>query len=114
MNERFENCKEIAYQDCVNMKFKRTDISDSVVFSKTGCEPFLLQKQISDTFYFDWDFETRKAELVRTDKKGINVLNRLPIANLEMLYVIHDFLTVNKKFREGYSDPWANFDQICP
>ena len=110
--DRFKNSKEINYQDAVDLEFKRQDITDSVIFRKTGYKGFLLQKQISKTLYFDWDFESRKVELIRTNKSGNNVLNRFPVYDISMLLYMNSFLTINRKFMEGYEDPWENFNQM--
>jgi len=57
----------IDYKDLLNDGFKREDCNDSVFFDQYGFKYFLFTKYLTENIYFDWDINTQKLNLVKTN-----------------------------------------------
>ena len=93
----FSNKKDtdIYYDDVMNLKFKRTDDSDSMFFNQHGFEWFIVEKKLNKRTYLDWDCLTGKVQLIRTDKEGW-IVGKINVKTLSQLKEIIIFYK-NKK-----------------
>jgi len=89
--------KKIKYCDVMALKFKTEVSPDSVYFDEFGYEYEIITKQLTKTIYIDWAKETQLAEMVRGCKKQKDVLNKMPIKDLDHLKQMINFFTKKKE-----------------
>lgn len=83
----------IAYQDCINLGFKRTDLHDPLFIDDYGFDWFSVEKRVTKQLYFDWDCNSRLVTLVRGGEKTVKAMIR--IYNIKHLQEMLSFFENN-------------------
>lgn len=89
--------EKIKYGDVMALKFKTEVSPDSVYFYEFGYDYEIITKQLTKTIYIDWAKETQLAEIIRGCKKQRDILNRMPIRDLDHLKHLINFFTEKKR-----------------
>jgi hypothetical protein len=88
--------EKIKYCDVMALEFNTEVSPDSVYFNEYGYDYEIITKQLTKTIYIDWAKETQLAEMIRSCKKQKDIINRMPIKNLDHMKELINFFTKNK------------------
>ena len=100
--------EEIDYIDIINLGFEVEVVSDTQYFKKYGYEYCIITKWlVKNKIYLDWTKDKRFCKMVRVDSK-MNILNEMPIKNLDQLKICINFFCEKKKENQEFID-YTNF-----
>ena len=89
--------EKIFYHEIINLGFNEEFVNDNVYFKRHGYNYAIINKYLTKKIYLEWEKETKLCRMVRIDNlKECNILNTMPIMNLQHLKIINDFFC-NKK-----------------
>lgn len=89
--------EEIFYHEIIKLGFNEEFANDGLYFRIHGYNYAIINKYLTKKIYLEWEKETKLCRMVRIDNsKECNILNTMPIMNLQHLKIINDFFC-NKK-----------------
>ena len=96
--------EKINYDKIMALGFTEDIQSDSVYEAKHGYTYCIINKQLTNKIYLDWEKETKLCKMVRLSKpKTGDIGAELPIKNLEHLKEMINFFSDEKKQTFDYS-----------
>lgn len=90
--------QKIKYSDIMALGFKEEKVpGDNVYFQEFGFPYCIIQKNLTNKIYLDWEKSNQLCEMVRIkDTKHYDIVKRMPIKNLEHLKEIVEFFSDKK------------------
>jgi hypothetical protein len=86
--------KKIRYKDVMDMGFSEEVDHDQVFIDEHGFDYTRITLDLTKKIYMSWEKETQLAQMIRLDgRKECNILNRLPIRDLDHLKELVEFFT---------------------
>lgn len=60
----------MTYKQIADLKFKRTDYNDNVVFNEVGVHPYFMTYELTEDISMSYEFGNDNVRLLRCDKEG--------------------------------------------
>ncbi|MFW6272297.1 MAG: hypothetical protein ACOC2U_00770 [bacterium] len=101
MNKEHE---KINYRDIMNLGFTEQIEDDRVYFDQYGFDYAIINLNLTENIYLDWEKETKLCWIVRIDgNEECNIIKKRPVKNLKQLKEIVDFF-LGEKDEERYEE----------